>query len=81
MQWEAHRCVLRVHLFSIVAWKKKEHQSLLLELSNKVSKLEAQLKRTQALQSTGIGRNVLATLRRTFQTGKQMEHTVSEIVL
>lgn len=43
IQWEAHKCVVRGYLLAIAA-RKKEHQMLIRDLSNKITLLESQHK-------------------------------------
>lgn len=50
-QWEAHKCIIRGKLFSLAARIKKEKQSQLKEMFDKLKTLEALHKRTLAQQS------------------------------
>lgn len=51
-QWEAHKCAIRGQLLAISARRKTKHQVLVLELSFKIRKLEAQHKRTLAIKTS-----------------------------
>lgn len=48
-QWEAHKCVIRGHMLSIAARRKREHQKLIKDLSSKIHDLEAQHKHSHAI--------------------------------
>lgn len=48
-QWEAQKCVVRGHLLSIAARRKREHKALIQSLAGKISRLEAQHKCSLAI--------------------------------
>lgn len=49
-QWEVHKCIVHRHLLAIAARKRKEHQTLVRALSNKISKWEVQHKCSLAVK-------------------------------
>lgn len=67
-QWEAQKCVVQGHLLAIAARKKKEHQVLILTLSEKITKLEAQHKRSPGYSDCKrISRHAIIASRGTFK--------------
>lgn len=74
IQWEAHKCVVRSHILAITARKKKEHQTLIRDLSNKITLLEAQHKCSLALKvATELAETRALLLKELFKRARKWQ--------